>query len=270
MRPSKSRLHWHSLEAAGQWAGPLHRFPNYSRKKTVSLRYHMLITLLSFQVVTMAIDSLFTHALQDNSGRKRHRGSHEPLAGSLTSTASVPAQPLPSLTPAPSSDGSSMHTTQHTTHQLPSQQQSALHPSQPSQQPSPSEPLQQAQPNADEQQQQQQQQAHIKLPLQPAAIQPETIQPSRSVDAVKPVVPKPTFDEPFNALTMVKIKDIVYKKLEKIGKGGSSSVYRVQDAAGRSYALKEVDLKKTDDTVLGGYVNEAQLLTSLKVRGSMV
>ena len=68
----------------------------------------------------------------------------------------------------------------------------------------------------------------------------------------------------FDPATMVRVQGRVYTKLERIGKGGSSVVFRVAGPDGPR-ALKEVDLRRTDDAVLAGYVNEANMLTSLKV-----
>jgi len=56
----------------------------------------------------------------------------------------------------------------------------------------------------------------------------------------------------------------VYSRLELIGRGGSSKVYKVMDENGRVYALKKVNLKGADDLSIEGYLNEINLLKKLQ------
>ncbi|KAG6844604.1 hypothetical protein H0H87_005538 [Tephrocybe sp. NHM501043] len=55
----------------------------------------------------------------------------------------------------------------------------------------------------------------------------------------------------------------VYARLDMIGKGGSSRVYRVFDSANAIYAIKRVALDKTDSETMSGYMNEIALLKRL-------
>jgi serine/threonine-protein kinase TTK/MPS1 len=54
-----------------------------------------------------------------------------------------------------------------------------------------------------------------------------------------------------------------YARLDLIGKGGSSRVYRVLNNANELYAIKRVSLDKTDSDTMSGYMNEIALLKRL-------
>jgi serine/threonine-protein kinase TTK/MPS1 len=54
-----------------------------------------------------------------------------------------------------------------------------------------------------------------------------------------------------------------YVRLDLIGKGGSSRVYRVMSANNEQYAIKRVALDKIDPETMSGYMNEIALLKRL-------
>jgi serine/threonine-protein kinase TTK/MPS1 len=54
-----------------------------------------------------------------------------------------------------------------------------------------------------------------------------------------------------------------YARLDLIGKGGSSRVFRVLNNANELYAIKRVSLDKTDAETMSGYMNEIALLKRL-------
>lgn len=54
-----------------------------------------------------------------------------------------------------------------------------------------------------------------------------------------------------------------YQRLDMIGRGGSSRVYRVMTQQHEVYALKKVTLDKVDPETLAGYMNEIALLKRL-------
>ncbi len=69
-------------------------------------------------------------------------------------------------------------------------------------------------------------------------------------------------------LAEVKTRNLVvskkaYARLDLIGKGGSSRVYRVMNNANEIYAIKRVSLDKTDAETMSGYMNEIALLKRL-------
>lgn len=82
--------------------------------------------------------------------------------------------------------------------------------------------------------------------------------------------PKPRRQDPDASLVSSKRSSLsvngkFYTKLEMIGKGGSSKVYKVLAADGKLYALKRVQLKGVDPTAAAGYINEMSLLKRLQL-----
>lgn len=60
------------------------------------------------------------------------------------------------------------------------------------------------------------------------------------------------------------VRGVRFTKLEEIGKGGSSKVYRVLSPDHRMYALKEVNLSEADESTVACFKNEIYLLEKLK------
>lgn len=56
----------------------------------------------------------------------------------------------------------------------------------------------------------------------------------------------------------------VYSQLGKLGRGGSSDVYRVQAESGKQFALKRVKLEEADESAIAGYKGEIELLRKLE------
>ena len=54
-----------------------------------------------------------------------------------------------------------------------------------------------------------------------------------------------------------------YTRLDMIGKGGSSRVYRVMNQANEIFALKRVTINDKEEETMDGYINEIQLLKRL-------
>ena len=63
--------------------------------------------------------------------------------------------------------------------------------------------------------------------------------------------------------TALLVNGRIYAKLELIGRGGSSKVFKVLAPDGKLYALKRVHLKGVDPAALSGYLNEIELLRKL-------
>jgi serine/threonine-protein kinase TTK/MPS1 len=61
-----------------------------------------------------------------------------------------------------------------------------------------------------------------------------------------------------------------YARLDVIGKGGSSRVYRVMNHANEIFALKRVTLDNTDSDTMKGYMNEIALLKRLDGNGRII
>jgi len=63
---------------------------------------------------------------------------------------------------------------------------------------------------------------------------------------------------------LLKVNKKAYARLDMIGKGGSSRVFRVLNHANELYAIKRVSLDKTDAETMSGYMNEIALLKRLE------
>ena len=64
-------------------------------------------------------------------------------------------------------------------------------------------------------------------------------------------------------LISLEVNKRAYARLDMIGKGGSSRVFRVLSNANELYAIKRVSLDKTDSDTMSGYINEIALLKRL-------
>ncbi|CAG8484760.1 12741_t:CDS:2, partial [Acaulospora colombiana] len=61
-----------------------------------------------------------------------------------------------------------------------------------------------------------------------------------------------------------------YTIIERIGRGGSSKVYRVRDSSGQDFALKKVSFQGVDQNAISGYINEIELLQRLAGRDGII
>lgn len=64
-------------------------------------------------------------------------------------------------------------------------------------------------------------------------------------------------------LTPLQVNKKAYARLDMIGKGGSSRVFRCLSHLNELYAIKRVTLDKTDAQTMSGYMNEIALLRRL-------
>lgn len=84
---------------------------------------------------------------------------------------------------------------------------------------------------------------------------------------VRPAPPPPVLAAPAAAPVRnhnIVVNKRVYARLDLLGKGGSSRVYRVMNAANEIYAIKRVSLDKADAETISGYMNEIGLLKRLE------
>ncbi|RLN10146.1 hypothetical protein BBJ28_00024541 [Nothophytophthora sp. Chile5] len=70
--------------------------------------------------------------------------------------------------------------------------------------------------------------------------------------------------EEHKPLSPVKVNGLRYIKLEQIGSGGSSKVYRMLGPDLKIYALKKIKLKRLDEQSIAQYTNEIELLRRLQ------
>lgn len=69
---------------------------------------------------------------------------------------------------------------------------------------------------------------------------------------------------------MVIVRDITYTKLECVGKGGSSKVYKVMAPNKKIFALKRIHLNGRDKEAATGFLDEITLLTRLKGKSNII
>ncbi|XP_032225768.2 dual specificity protein kinase Ttk isoform X2 [Nematostella vectensis] len=67
----------------------------------------------------------------------------------------------------------------------------------------------------------------------------------------------------FTKVETIAVNGKIYHKLEKIGRGGSSQVFRAFDGK-RMLAVKQVSLEDADDVIIESYINEITLLNQLQ------
>ncbi|KAI0372215.1 Pkinase-domain-containing protein [Pilatotrama ljubarskyi] len=108
---------------------------------------------------------------------------------------------------------------------------------------SPTQPQAQTQPQLQQQQQQQQQPPPMKAPL--------------------PLLRCTSVSDLTRGSMRIQVNKKPYARLDMIGKGGSSRVFRVMNGANEIFALKRVALDKTDSDTMAGYMNEIGLLKRL-------
>lgn len=72
------------------------------------------------------------------------------------------------------------------------------------------------------------------------------------------------------ARDQIKVNGATYVKLETIGRGGSSRVYRVLGPDFHIYAMKRIKLRRTDTSSTANFRNEIRLLERLRGRSNIV
>ncbi|KAF9561812.1 Pkinase-domain-containing protein [Agrocybe pediades] len=99
------------------------------------------------------------------------------------------------------------------------------------------------------------------MPMQHVAQQPHYSQslPSLAAQTAQSQMPAATAQRHH-----IVVNKKAYARLDIIGKGGSSRVYRVLNNANELYAIKRVSLDKTDAETMSGYMNEIALLKRLE------
>lgn len=65
-------------------------------------------------------------------------------------------------------------------------------------------------------------------------------------------------------MRVIQVNKKMYARLDMVGKGGSSRVYRVFTHSHQTFAIKRVSLDKTDPETMSGYMNEIALLKRLE------
>lgn len=90
----------------------------------------------------------------------------------------------------------------------------------------------------------------------------QELKKSRNNKRVEILIPKPSQDH--TRKNVVKVNDVEYEKVELLGRGGSSKVYKVRGSGNRVYALKRVVFDEFDDASVDGFKGEIELLKKLE------
>ena len=85
-----------------------------------------------------------------------------------------------------------------------------------------------------------------------------------------PTDPKPNSNEHRIVTEIAKVNGVPYSRLELIGKGGSSKVYKIMTTQGKILAMKRVKLDGADESMIFSYKNEITLLNRLKGCDSII
>ncbi|KAI5970906.1 MPS1 [Candida margitis] len=113
--------------------------------------------------------------------------------------------------------------------------------------------------------------AEAPAPVSVSVQAPTPIAPVVPVAAMPPITaskaapPLPTTsdpEEPHDSKRIFIVNNKKYEKLELLGRGGSSKVYRIKAANGHQFALKKVTLNQTED--ISSFKGEIELLRKLR------
>ncbi|KAH9841518.1 kinase-like domain-containing protein [Rhodofomes roseus] len=99
-------------------------------------------------------------------------------------------------------------------------------------------------------------------PPQPPAAHPRQTAPPATQPPLQPQ-PAPQQAEGRSNAKNLMVNRKSYARLDMIGKGGSSRVYRVMNSSNEIYALKRVSINDKEEETMDGYINEIQLLKRL-------
>ncbi|ANB11003.1 serine/threonine/tyrosine protein kinase MPS1 [Sugiyamaella lignohabitans] len=76
--------------------------------------------------------------------------------------------------------------------------------------------------------------------------------------------PRQSSDRSKTKKNMMAINNRLYQRLELLGRGGSSKVYKVQSNEGKVFAVKKVTFEDVDESVISGFKGEIDLLQRLR------
>lgn len=103
----------------------------------------------------------------------------------------------------------------------------------------------------------------FQVPADQITIIKQTTDHSNSTQVSTPPQDNDLIRQPMQGKSIIYVKKHKYRKIELIGKGGSSKVYKILSESGRILALKRVKLKGLDDSTIKGLMNEVSLLEKL-------
>ncbi|KAH0785372.1 Pkinase-domain-containing protein [Histomonas meleagridis] len=89
-------------------------------------------------------------------------------------------------------------------------------------------------------------------------------------DLAQSVDNDPEMNSLLNPNNILMINNRPYLKLKQIGKGGSSTVYKVLSLDSEIYAVKEVNISLSDKYIVDSFINEIQLLQILQTSNRII
>ncbi|AMD19103.1 HBR202Cp [Eremothecium sinecaudum] len=96
----------------------------------------------------------------------------------------------------------------------------------------------------------------------------EIVEPLRApVTEVVPLKPSQSnegYQHPQRRRQVIQVNGSEYEKIELLGRGGSSKVYKVRSTGNKVYALKRVSFDEFDDSSVDGFKGEIELLKKLE------
>lgn len=107
---------------------------------------------------------------------------------------------------------------------------------------------------------------HREAPKPPVVKKVEIVEPERRTDFKN----KNGSGESLSRRNTTTVNDVEYEKIELLGRGGSSKVYKVKDNSNKIYALKRVVFDEFDDSSVNGFKGEIELLNKLNDRTRVV
>ncbi|CAR26231.1 hypothetical protein ZYGR_0H00390 [Zygosaccharomyces rouxii] len=107
---------------------------------------------------------------------------------------------------------------------------------------------------------------HREAPKPPVVKKVEIVEPEKRTDSKG----KSSNGEALTRRNATTVNDVEYEKIELLGRGGSSKVYKVKDNNNKLYALKRVVFDEFDDSSVNGFKGEIELLNKLKDKTRVV
>ncbi|GAV52210.1 hypothetical protein ZYGR_0AG02010 [Zygosaccharomyces rouxii] len=107
---------------------------------------------------------------------------------------------------------------------------------------------------------------HREAPKPPVVKKVEIVEPEKRADNKG----KSGSNETLTRRNATTVNDVEYEKIELLGRGGSSKVYKVKDNNNKLYALKRVVFDEFDDSSVNGFKGEIELLNKLKDKTRVV
>lgn len=111
---------------------------------------------------------------------------------------------------------------------------------------------------------------HRTAPSPPAKKRVEIVEPHKNAETV-PLKPPAPSGEYAKRKPSIKVNGTEYEKMELLGRGGTSKVYKVKSIANNKiYALKRVSFDEFDDNSIEGFKGEIELLKKLEAKPRVV